>query len=278
MTGPKVRKNVTLVLTNTTRGDATASDDQTAVWDSFTSTLDPDSGTDVTVQGRRFAFDRRSGALVNCCGAAVDQDTKVKQTGLGLLWPVGNVQKRSYPYFDQTTRRAWPMNFDGEEKIMGISTYRFVQTVPESRLGTVPGIPADLLGLGKRKGNLAVDLFFQATITMWVDPRTGVPVNQEENIRSTARTKGGAGRLTLSAANIKTTPNSQKDLVKLSGHRSVHAPDRHAPATLRPGQAPEATRQGRRFRPRRPARDTRRAQGSRPGSPRLRPVLRPVLI
>ncbi|MGI8328880.1 DUF3068 domain-containing protein [Actinomadura scrupuli] len=216
MTGPKVRKNVTLVLTNTTRGDPKASDDKTAVWDSFTSMIDPGSGSDVTVQGRRFAFDRRSGQLVNCCGAAVDQDTTVKQTGLGLLWPIGNVQKRTYSYFDQNTRRAWPMTFDGEERIGGISTYRFVQTIPETKVSAIPGIPADLLGLDKKKGNLPADLMFQATITMWVDPRTGVPVSQEENIRSTARTKDGAGQLTLSTADLKTVPESQQALVKLS--------------------------------------------------------------
>ncbi|MDX6428836.1 MAG: hypothetical protein QOE54_1202 [Streptosporangiaceae bacterium] len=216
LTGPKVRKNVTLVLTNTTRGDPQASDGKTAVWDSFTSMLDPSSGSDVTVQGRRFAFDRRSGQLVNCCGAAVDQDTTVKQTGLGLLWPIGNVQKRTYSYFDQNTRRAWPMTFDGEEKVGGISTYRFIQTIPETRLSTIPGIPANLLGLDKKKGNLAADVIFQATTTMWVDPRTGVPVSQEENIRSTARTRDGAGQLTLSTADLKTVPESQAALVKLS--------------------------------------------------------------
>jgi hypothetical protein len=217
LTKLKVLTGINLVATNTTRGDTQASTANVAVWDTFTSIRDPDSGADVQVQGRRMAFDRRSGELVNCCSASVDQDTTVKQSGLGLLWPIGMVQQRTYAYFDQTTKQAWPMEFAGEEQIAGLPTYRFVQHIPQTSLGLIAGASAQLFGMDKRKkGNTKVERLYRATVTMWVDPRTGIPVSQREQVTSSARAVDGAGSVILADADLRTSAADQQALVKVS--------------------------------------------------------------
>jgi hypothetical protein len=212
----KLRQGVTVVAVNTVRGDVRASNDKVAVWDSFTSTSDATTGTPIDYRQFRQALDRRSSELVTCCGAAIGNDTNVRQTGLGTVWPVADVQKKNYLYFDVATKRALPMNFDGVDSVQGLRTYRFVQHVPDTKIAEVADVPGSVLGLGKNSGNVDTDRYYQETKTVWVDPRTGAVVNQEENIRSTLHTKDGVERLTVAAFDLKMIPADQKKLVKLS--------------------------------------------------------------
>lgn len=212
----KVRKGVTVVATNTVRGDVRASSDKVAVWDSFTSTSDATTGTPIDYRESRQALDRRSAQLVTCCGAQIGNDTSVKQSGLGTVWPPGNVQKKTYTYFDVATKQPLPMTFDGEDTVQGLKTYRYVQHVPDTKISEVADVPGSILGLGKKSGNVDTDRYYQETKTVWVDPRTGAVVNQEENIRSTLHTKDGVERLVVAAFDLKMVPADQQKLVKLA--------------------------------------------------------------
>src|SRR5690606_148270 len=82
-----VRSGATVVATSTVRGDVKASDGDTAVWDNGTVLQDMATGTTIEVQNARYAFDRRTARLKNCCGAAVQDDTGVRMSGIGLFWP-----------------------------------------------------------------------------------------------------------------------------------------------------------------------------------------------
>ncbi|MCW2939482.1 MAG: hypothetical protein JWN00_2467 [Actinomycetia bacterium] len=212
----KLRKDVSLVAVQTVRGDPTASTASTALWDTFTSITDPDSGADIAIRQARYAVNRRTGELSNCCGASIGQDTSVRQSGLGFIWPLANVQKRTYAYFDPSTRQAWPIEYQGEDTVQGLRAYRFVQTIPETRVGTLPGLPAKLLGLPVKRGNLNAVQYYQATVTIWVDPRTGVPVSQREQVRSSARGPDGTGSLVLVEADLRTQAADEKALINLS--------------------------------------------------------------
>jgi Porin PorA len=143
----KLQKGATVTATNTTRGDVHAGDGKVAVWDSFTSIEDTSANAKIETQAQRAVFDRRTAELRGGRGASVDSDTNVRQTGVGLFWPVG-VKRKSYPYFDTTTKRAWPMNYEGEEKVQGIKTYRFVQQAGRTRLDLRPDAGAAGPGSG----------------------------------------------------------------------------------------------------------------------------------
>ena len=228
----KIQKGATVTATNTTRGDVHAGDGKIAVWDSFTSIEDTAANAKIETQAQRAVFDRRTALLRNGRGASVNSDGSVKQTGVGLFWPVG-VERKSYPYFDTSTKRAWPMNYAGEEKVQGITTYRFVQQIPPTVTDSIkPGVPASLLGLpaaqvsklpgyDKKNHAVAVDRVYQSTVTAWVDPRTGAPVNQEQKVTQTLRTSDGVNRLVVADLDLKMTPESQKSLVDTSNSEAT---------------------------------------------------------
>lgn len=223
----KVIRGATVTATNTTRGDVHAGDDKVAVWDSFTSVEDANTKTKIDTQLQRAVFDRRTAELRNGRGAQVNSDPTVRQTGIGLFWPVG-VERRSYPYFDTTTKRTWPMTYEGEDRTQGIRTYRFVQTIPPTVTDSIkPGIPISLLGLKKtqaahipgydeKTGVLPVSRVYQATTTAWVDPRTGAQVDLHQKVTTTLRTNDGIDRLVAGDLNLMMTPESVKHLVDRS--------------------------------------------------------------
>ncbi|GAA4487701.1 DUF3068 domain-containing protein [Actinoallomurus oryzae] len=224
----RVQKGATVTATNTTRGDVRAGDGKIAVWDSFTSIEDPTNNAKIETQTQRAVFDRRTAEMRTGRGAAVNGDSNVRQSGVGLFWPIG-VKRKTYPYFDISTKRTWPMTYEGEEKVHGITTYRFVQQIPPTVTDTIkPGVPASLLGLpakqvarlpgyDKKNNAVMVNRVYQATTTVWVDPRTGAPVNQEQKVTQTLRTSDGVDRLTVADLDLKMVPESQRDLVDVSG-------------------------------------------------------------
>ena len=213
----KPRSGATLRATSVVRGDVRANggNDDIAVWDSTTDVVDianPDRP--LQVSGFRIAFDRRTSRLVRCCGANVDGDTSVRMSGYGLLFPIADVRKRDYPFFDMTTRRPVPMRYSGEDEVRGVRTYRFVQRVPETRTGAIGvRLPARMLGMDPRLPDQKVDRYSAATVTMWVDPRTGIPVRQRQAISSTVRTPDGRGGMTIASADLVTMPESERSLV-----------------------------------------------------------------
>jgi hypothetical protein len=226
-----LRKGATLTATNTTKGDSKAGDSKIAVWDSFTSIEDASTNAEIEVQRQRAVFDRRTAELRNGRGAAVGNDTSVRQTGVGLFWPIG-VKKKTYQFFDTTTKRAWPATFDGQEKIHGINTYRFVQQVPPTVTDSFkPGVPASVFGMPKNqvstlpgydaKNNaVPADRVSQATVKVWIDPRTGATVNQDQKVTSTLRTSDGVDRVAIADLDLKMTDASQQSLVDLSNREA----------------------------------------------------------
>ncbi|MBA9005458.1 DUF3068 domain-containing protein [Thermomonospora cellulosilytica] len=210
----QMRTGATITATNTIRGDTRAAEGDVAVWDTTTVIEDVANATTIDVRNQRLAFDRRTAELVRCCRAAVQGDTGVAQSGIGLFWPV-DVEKKDYRVFDATTRQAWPASFDGEETVQGVRTYRFVQTIPATRLAhaQVPNVPGSLLGLGADSGDVPVDRYHQAEITYWIDPRSGAPVSQRQHVVSTLRAENGPGQVVVADMDLRPTPESQRAMV-----------------------------------------------------------------
>lgn len=225
----KIRRNANLTAINTVRGDVHASTGNIVVWDSFTSVDDPATKKNVEILQQRAAFDRRTGALTNSHGASVGNDTSVKQHGIGLFWPIG-VKKKTYQYFDISTKRAWPIAYDGEERIHGLKAYRFVQHIPETVTDAINGVPVSLLGVTDPKqipgydaktAGVPVDRVYEATVTLWVDPRTGVQVGQDEKVTQRLRTRDGVDRTVVGDLDLKMTDASQRHLVDLANSSAL---------------------------------------------------------
>jgi hypothetical protein len=210
------RRDATLTYNETIRGDAGASTGTIAVWDQFTVLEDLRRNVQLIATFQRSAFNRRTGELTNCCGASVNDDTQVRQNGIGVaFWPLGT-QKTTYQVYDTDTERAWPAAYSGTEVVQGLLTYRFTQRIPVTVVQQMPGVPTSLLGLPGPSRNVVADRTFQASNTFWVDPRTGVPVKAEERILSVLRGPGGQGRLMVADADLAMTPDSQRALAAVA--------------------------------------------------------------
>ena len=135
------RTGVTLRATYTITGDASAGNSSTAVWNQTSDVYDVTNHAQVQQMTRRFAFNRRTGQLVDCCGASVNGDKTVRQTGLvGYVFPMGT-QKQTYQVFDTTLKKTMPFVYSGTANVDGIQAYEFVENVPPTQIGsvTLPG-------------------------------------------------------------------------------------------------------------------------------------------
>src|SRR6516164_6998672 len=84
----------TMEVTDTVKGDASAGNSSTTVWDEFTYLFDLTNHQEFSYTTRRAAFDRHTGQLVDCCGANINGDSTIRQTGLsGYVWPIGTGQR-----------------------------------------------------------------------------------------------------------------------------------------------------------------------------------------
>ncbi|MGD0699574.1 MAG: DUF3068 domain-containing protein [Trebonia sp.] len=208
--------NATLTYNEVIRGDAAASTGTIAVWDEFTVLEDLKRNIQLIATFQRSGFNRRTGELTNCCGASVNDDTQVRQDGIGVaFWPIGT-KKTTYQVYDTNTERAWPAAYSGTATVAGLLAYRFTQRIPATVVAQMPDVPTSLLGLPGASRNVVADRTFQASNTFWVDPRTGVPVKVAEQIRSVLHGPGGQGRLLAAQADLTMSPGSQRALAAVA--------------------------------------------------------------
>jgi hypothetical protein len=198
----------------TTQGDVSSSTSSTAVWNNITGIFDitngGNPGTAISYSTERFAFNRRTGVLVNCCGAEVGT-TRVHMSGQGYVWPIGTT-KKTYQVFDTTMLKPEPAVFSGTSSVDGMSVYIFKETVNDQQFGTVT-VPGSLVGI-KNQANVAMPEYLTETNTYFVDPGTGSPVKIIENQDETLQNPGaGATTLTLFDGTLTTSPASIQSAV-----------------------------------------------------------------
>ena len=185
---------VTIDANYTFKGDAAKGTSTTAVWNEFNYVRDATSNAAIQISSRTFAFDRKSAELVNCCGASVNGDARIKQTGIaGYAFPIGT-QKQAYRVFDATAGKPEPFVYSGTATVHGIQTYVF-----EENVGPTPAIGEP------------VPANYQNHVVYDVDPVTGIPLDITEHEVLTEQ----ASSVTLFDANLAMTPTSVNSLVSL---------------------------------------------------------------
>jgi hypothetical protein len=206
-------QHVPVTVTQTIQGDVPASSSGTAVWNEFQVAHDDTNNVNFNYTEQRISFDRRSGALINCCGEYLNapigtqspQNRAVNLSGLGLMWPL-SAQPRTYMVFDTTLAKAMPTAFDGTGTADGMLVYRYVETVAPQQAGTET-LPGVLVGM-KHQLEVTLPVYYQAVITNWVDPVTGLPIDLERSETLTLRDSTGATRLTLFRTDLKMESSS----------------------------------------------------------------------
>lgn len=118
--------------------------------------------------------------------------------GLAYRFPF-DTEKKSYPYFDPIAQKSFDANYDGEEDVNGLTTYRFTQNVGYDADGKLTEpikysslydksedsevtARAALWGLpGDPYEPVTMSRFYAAQRTFWVDPVTGTIVKSKEH-------------------------------------------------------------------------------------------------
>src|SRR5215510_11920409 len=169
---------VTMEATYTIKGNAAAGNDSTAVWDQFTYVYDQTNKLPFQTMTRTFAFDRHTAQLVNCCGAHVNGNSSVRQTGyVGILLPIGT-EKKTYPVFDPNILKTVPFHYVGLGEVGGTEAYKFNGIVPPTQNGTQT-VPGSLVN--QTAASVTLPQFYESNTTYWIDPVTGALLNVTES-------------------------------------------------------------------------------------------------
>jgi hypothetical protein len=119
--------------------------------------------------------------------------------GLDYRFPF-HTEKKTYPYFDPIAQKTSDANYDGEEDVNGLTTYRFTQNVGYDADGKLVdpvsypslyahdedgkvtasaamwGVPSD-----NPDDKITMTRYYAAQRTFWVDPVSGTIVKEEEH-------------------------------------------------------------------------------------------------
>jgi len=207
------KTGVSVRATYTIQGDAAAGSSSTAVWNQTASVRDVTNNLPVSAQTRRFAFDRHTAVLVNCCGANVNGNHAVHQTGIvGYVFPMGT-QKQTYQVFDTTLNRAVPFTYSGTADVHGIQTYIFTENVSPTKVTSVT-VPGAFFHLQAK--TVTLPELYQIHLVYWVDPETGALLNVNENEKVTLQNPATGGTVAvLFDGDLVATPATVTEVVNL---------------------------------------------------------------
>jgi len=207
------KTGVSLEATYTIKGDGAAGNSSTAVWDEYSYAYDLTNRQAVQQMTRRFAFDRRTGLLVDCCGANVNGDSSIQQRGyVGYVFPIGT-KKQTYDVFDTTLNQPVPFVYSGTTAVHGIQTYEFVENVAPVQVATQT-VPGSLVGMSA--ATVTLPEYYQIHLIYYVDPETGALLDVNEHQTTSLRNPAtGAQALLLFDADLIATPATVTSVVAL---------------------------------------------------------------
>jgi hypothetical protein len=198
-----------LNATRTLKADVAASSKDVAVWD-VSVVLSTGDRTFVRATVDRVATDRRTGEAVNCCGEAVD-GAPIRHSGVSYKFPF-DTQKKDYAWWDPNSKQAPPAKFVSEEKVQGLTTYKFLQVIEPTQIQTQPGA-GPLVG---ESASFAPPIYYSTTRTVWVEPKTGVIVKGNEQNKTTLRNAAGQDKATAIQYDLTFDEATQKNQAKLA--------------------------------------------------------------
>jgi hypothetical protein len=207
------KTGVTMEATYTIKGDASKGNSSTAVWNEYSYVYDVTNHQPVQQMSRTFAFDRRTGELVDCCGASINGDTSVRQTGLvGYVFPIGT-QQQTYQVFDTTLKKTMPFRYEGTADVRGIQAYEFVEDVAPTQIATL-SVPGSMIG--STSATVSAPEFDELHLIYYVDPETGALIDvNEHQTTSLSNPATGVAAVLLFDADLIATPATVTKVVAL---------------------------------------------------------------
>lgn len=179
-------------------------DKNAAVWETYVCTAAPDfdcaSGeTPLSATNDTVAFERHSAETLNWSGAFSDSNGESLDDpfeGLYFKFPF-DTQKKEYPFWDGTLKKAMPAKFSKETKIDGLKVYEFIQTIEPTKTGTID-VPGNLVNRDEGKTYTA-DRIYSNTRTLYIEPVTGAIIRGGESQDGYLELDGERGATTTKA-------------------------------------------------------------------------------
>lgn len=118
-----------------------------------------------------------------------------EREGMQYFFP-SETEQRSYPYYDSVAQTSEPADFTGTERLNGVPTYMFRQTIEAHPLNETLNKPLHVSGPAKdfysatererydypADTTVALEPYYTVARTFWVEPTTGLIVNMDEDI------------------------------------------------------------------------------------------------
>ncbi|GAA3389776.1 DUF3068 domain-containing protein [Cryptosporangium minutisporangium] len=192
-----VQQNVPVEATRTVRANPEESTDDVVVFDAFLVVEDARNDKQITFSSDHVGLDRRSAEAQKGFDATVD-DEPTDHEGLIYKWPFG-AEKKTYKYFDTTTRKAYDAEYVSTEDINGLEAYKYEMEIPATKIGEL-AVPGELVG--STEPDVTADRYYTNVRTVWVEPKSGVVLKGQEQQKQTLRDASGADKLTLFEATL----------------------------------------------------------------------------
>ncbi|MEV1158722.1 DUF3068 domain-containing protein [Micromonospora chokoriensis] len=202
------RNGVNLTAHRAVRGDVKDGNADRAVFNVGVRVID-DAKKEITLSTDRVALDRRTAMAVACCAEDIN-GAPFKHEGLTYTFPFGT-EKKTYQYFDNTARKAYPAKYVSTEKLQGLTVYKFEMTVEPIQISEIK-VPGSLLGSTEQVVNAG--RYYANTRTLWVEPDSGVIVKGQEKQLQTLRDGTGADKIKIIDADLAFTEDTQKQQAK----------------------------------------------------------------
>lgn len=200
---PEIRENLSLTsttrVTGNLRAEEVSEDSDVTVWVEANEVRSDTDGLVVNGSLRSLCLDRYSAEAVAPCENQFYEDTEgervtgergtLLQPGLNFKFPFGT-EKRDYRWFDTNSKKALPIKFSGEKEIQGVDTYKFVQTIPDTKLDD-RDVPGFLVGQPDVP-TVRAELYYEAVRTVYVEPVTGAVIAGNEDGKQELRADGDA--------------------------------------------------------------------------------------
>jgi len=206
-----VQQNVPVEATRTVRADPEKSTDDVVVLDEFLVLEDARNNKQITYSSDRVGLDRRTAEAQKGFDAAVD-DEPTDHEGLIYKWPFG-AEKKSYDYFDVTTKKTYEAKYVSSEDVNGLEAYKYEMDIPATKIGDLE-VPGELVGSAEPA--VTADRFYTNKRTVWVEPKTGIILKGQENQSQTLRDAAGADKVTLFAATLTFDEQTVNEAVSLA--------------------------------------------------------------
>ena len=154
----------------------------------------------------------------------------LRHEGLSYRFPF-HTERKTYPYFDPIAQKAFDANFDGEEDVNGLTTYRFTQLVGVNSEGRVvapiayPSLyageedrkittSAGMWGLpGDPAEQITMTRYYTAKRVFWVDPVSGTIVKQTDQAHHYYARDALKAEVTLVDYKLTSTPETVESQV-----------------------------------------------------------------